>query len=105
MSRQHDLHRGRPLDHDLDRVSTDIWWEETSRPIRIRFPAASVSRDVRHGLGVVPDGYILVQADALIHAAPGVPWTPEVAYLQTDQADARATVIFYTLRQEVLHVP
>lgn len=67
--------------------------------LQVTFPAANSKRDIAHGLGVVPDGYEIVFADAEIHASPGQLWTPDVAYLQANAANSRALVRFYVLRE------
>lgn len=69
-------------------------------PLRLTFPAANTARDVAHGLGVIPDGYEIIFADAKLHAAPSLLWTPTLAYLQADAANAHAIVRFYTLRED-----
>lgn len=74
-------------------------WSRYSRPLRVTFPAAGTKRDVAHTLGVIPDGWITVWADAVIGATPGVLWTPTTAYLQASPSNAHAILIFYTLRE------
>ena len=80
-----------------------IWqlpfWARYSVPLRLTFPAANTSRDVQHGLQVIPDGMLMVRADANIFAVPGKQWTEDIAYLQADRANARATVVFFTMRE------
>lgn len=68
-------------------------------PLRVTFVAANTKRDIAHGLGVIPDGYEIILADAEIHATPDVLWTPTIAYLQAAVANAHAIVRFYTLRE------
>lgn len=68
-------------------------------PLSLTFPVANVPRDVVHGLGVVPDGYSLVFADAEIHAVPGTLWTDTLAYLQASANNAHAIIRFRVLRQ------
>jgi hypothetical protein len=67
--------------------------------LRVVFAAANTQRDIAHGLGVIPDGYEIIFADAEIHATPGKLWTPVLAYLQADAANARALIRFYMLRE------
>lgn len=69
-----------------------------SRPLRVKFPAANTARDIAHGLGVIPDGYRIVWTNAEIHATPGTLWTPTLAYLQANAANALAIVRFYVLK-------
>lgn len=68
-------------------------------PLAITFPVAATPRDIVHGLGVVPDGYSLVFADAEIHAVPGKLWTDTLAYLQASANNAQAIIRFRVLRQ------
>jgi len=86
----------------LDSVQRDIapWWAAYSRPLRVTFPDMNVQRDIEHGLGVIPDGFLVVYADAEIAAEPGVLWTQDFAYLRAGAVNARAVVVFYTLREE-----
>lgn len=88
----------------IDRVRRQLtpWFDQWAVVRDIRFIAANQSLDVAHGLGdgVVPDGYSVILADGPVFAAPGKPWTDKVAFLQTDAANVRATVVFYTLREE-----
>jgi hypothetical protein len=72
---------------------------KAARPLRIYFPAAATTREVQHGLGETPDGFLLVHADALVTAVPGLLWTSTLAYLTTPTANARAIVIFYKLKE------
>lgn len=53
---------------------------------------------IEHGLQAVPDGMLIVKADGPIYAAPGVPWTKELAFLQASRAHTRGRFIFYTTR-------
>jgi hypothetical protein len=70
--------------------------------LRVTFPAANTRLDIAHRLGVIPDGYELVFADAEIHATPGVLWTTTIAYLQANAANTHALVRFYVLREDVI---
>lgn len=74
-------------------------WSRYSRPLRVTFPVATTRRDIAHTLGVVPDGYLLLWADAAITATPGTLWTPTTAYLSAGANNAHAIVIFFTLRE------
>lgn len=68
-------------------------------PLSVTFPVAATTRDIAHRLGVVPDGYSLVFADAEIHAVPGKLWTDTLAYLQASTDNAHAIIRFRLLRQ------
>lgn len=72
------------------------------RPLRVTFAAANTKRDIAHGLGVIPDGYRIVMADAEVHATPGALWTPTLAYLQAAADNTHAIIQFYTLREAPL---
>ena len=97
---QQDLDRGRPqIGHDVNQLEEAQWWDAVSRAVSVRFPAANTPRDIVHGLGVVPDGYLILRADANVIAVPGRIWTRDLAYLQAGTAGARATLLFVTLRE------
>lgn len=74
-------------------------WSRYSRPLRVTFPVLNSRLDIAHTLGAVPDGYVLVWADAAVIATPGTLWTPTTAYLQAGSNNAHAIVIFFTLRE------
>lgn len=75
------------------------YWGEYGLAVTVRFPAANMDLDVAHGLGQVPVGYQIVEADGPIARRPG-PWaTKDVAYLRSTVAGTRGTVIFFTLRE------
>jgi len=80
------------------------WWSRYSRPLLVTFPAANTRRDIAHTLTVVPSGYVVLWADAEIHATPGVLWTPDVAYLQANAANAHALLLFLVTREEAVVV-
>ena len=81
-------------------AQTRPWWNRFTAPIAVRIPAANTDCDVRHTMGVAPDGYVIVEADNAVYRRPG-PWaTTQVAYLRSPNAGTRATVIFFTLREE-----
>lgn len=86
----------------LDRVLEERsqWWDTYTRPLRVVFPALNTQRDIAHGLLVIPDGFLVVYADTLVTAEPGVLWTPTLAYLRASTTNGRAIVIFYTLRED-----
>jgi hypothetical protein len=71
--------------------------------LRCTFPASGTKLDVAHRLPVIPDGYLIVLADAEVHAMPGVVWTTSLAYLVANANNAHALVRFYTLREAVLN--
>lgn len=76
------------------------YWGRYSPPIVVTFPAANTDCDVAHGMGVVPDGYHVVEADNAVYRRPG-PWaTTQVAYLRAPNSNAHATVIFFTFREK-----
>jgi hypothetical protein len=70
--------------------------------LSVTFPVANTSRDVVHGLNVIPDGYSIVFADAQIHAVPGKLWTTTLAFLQADANNAHAIIRFKALRQSAI---
>jgi hypothetical protein len=74
----------------------------TQRFVPANVPAIeNTSQDILHGLDAVPDGFLVVYADADVHATPGREWTREMAYLTAPwRGNAHAIVIFFTLREE-----
>lgn len=82
----------------------DSIWRYVGRPVTLVFPAANTQTEVLHGLNEIPDGWILVSADAHVRRTPGVQWTKDLAYLQADQANAVVTVAFGLLQEEALNV-
>lgn len=74
-------------------------WSRYTRPLRVTFPVAATMRDVAHTLGVIPDGYLVLWADATITATPGKLWTPTTAYLQAGANNAHAILIFFITRE------
>lgn len=74
-----------------------------SRRLRVRFPVANTRRDITHGLVQIPDGYRIEWATANIVATAGVLWTPDLAFLQADAANAEAIITFYVSSQEAIN--
>jgi len=81
------------------------FWARYSRPVRVTFAGAYTPRTVAHGLDTTPDGVFTVRADANVIATPGIAWTDTTVSLQADAANAHATVMFYTLREDTGSVP
>lgn len=80
------------------------FWAHYSRPIQVRFPVANTQMDIAHQLGILPTGYIVIFADCVVRATPGKLWTDSIAYMQADAANGRATIIFFTTREDPLNV-
>jgi hypothetical protein len=81
------------------------FWRDYSRPVRVFFPAANVTRQVAHGLGTVPDGFLVVLSTVgrVIGVTPEL-WTNDLALLSGNLANTRAVLIFFTLREEPIDV-
>lgn len=76
-------------------------WAQYSAPIDVHFPGASTARGVAHGLGTVPDGYlVLFSLGGEVHAANPITWTDQLAFLIASDANTVARVIFVTTREE-----
>lgn len=76
-------------------------WARYSAPIDVHFPAADTPREVAHGLGEVPDGYLVLWAlVGDVNAENLTTWTDELAFLRADAANTRARIIFVTTREE-----
>lgn len=82
----------------LRREST-VPWDRMTPPLRITLAVSGSTRDVAHGLGAIPDGMLVVWADAPIFAVPGVPWTRDLAFLRASSNNVHAIVCFYTLKE------
>lgn len=79
------------------------WWGAYGRVLEVTFPAATTRRDVAHGLGVVPDGVLVLAAiTGNVRAVDLHRWTADTAYLEADVANARARVLFVTAREGVV---
>lgn len=76
------------------------FWSRYTRPLRVTFPVANTTRDVAHTLGVIPTGYLVLWADALVTAVPGKLWTPTLAYMQAGANNAHAILLFFITREE-----
>jgi hypothetical protein len=74
------------------------------RPVSIPFEFVNTQTEVLHGLGEIPDGYIVLNADANIKRVPGKQWSKTLAYLQADMAFATAIVVFGVFREGVQSV-
>lgn len=74
-------------------------WRALGPAVTMLFPLANTPVEVRHGLGQVPDGYMVIIADAAIKRVPGKVWDVTLAYVQADMANATATLVFGLLRQ------
>lgn len=63
--------------------------------LEVAFPLANTRRDVRHRLGVIPTGYLVVlEQGGHIRAYDTVNWTTELAFLESDTANARVRLRF-----------
>jgi hypothetical protein len=69
------------------------------RPVQINFPTANTQTEVLHGLGEVPDGYLVLGADAGVKRVPGKQWSKSLAYLQSDMANSTVIVAFGVFRE------
>lgn len=61
----------------------------------ILFTAANTARDVQHGLGAIPTGFLVLGSEnGVVRASGIVGWTAEIASLKADTANTRARVVF-----------
>lgn len=66
-----------------------------SRVFEVLFPAANTTRDVQHGMGVIPTGVIVIAAvGGNVRCSDLTTWTTELAFLQADVANTRARIYF-----------
>lgn len=80
------------------------FWRNYARPVEIHFPAANDPRQVAHGLGVVPSGYLVVMQTGALYSLTPERWTSDLALLTAPVANTRAMLIFFTLREEPVRV-
>lgn len=74
------------------------------RPLSMFFALANTQTEVQHELGEVPDGYLVVNADANVKRAPGKQWTKTLAYLQVDMANSSVVLCFGMFREGAKNV-
>lgn len=74
------------------------------RPVTINFPSANTQTEVLHGLAEIPDGYLVLNADASVKRVPGKQWTKTLAYLQSDMANSTVIVAFGVFREGAQNV-
>jgi hypothetical protein len=66
-----------------------------SRVLEVFFPVANTTRDVQHGMGLIPTGVIVIAAVAgAVRCVDLTTWTAELAFLQDDAANTRARLYF-----------
>lgn len=80
------------------------YWRDYARPVDVHFAAAGATRQVAHGLGTVPTGYLVVMQTGALYAVTPERWTSDLALLQAPVANTRAVLVFYTLREEAIVV-
>lgn len=76
------------------------FWRDYARPVEVHFQVATATRQVAHGLGTVPSGYVVVMQTGALYAVTPERWTEDLALLQAPSANTRAVLVFYTLREE-----
>lgn len=87
-----------------DNLETASPWRALGQPVEVRFPLANTAYEVLHLLGAVPDGMIIVTADANITRQPGKQWTDRLAYLQSGTANSYAVLVFGVLTERSTYV-
>lgn len=75
------------------------WAAPTPGPVEVTFPVADVPRQVRHGLGAVPAGFLVVLATDAVYAVTPELWTEDLALLRSPVANTFARLWFFQLRQ------
>lgn len=89
----------RPESEAIGRLKAQIDDVYTQRGpvLEVLFPASGVARDIQHGLGVVPTGYvILLELGGQVRASSITSWSKDLAFLQADAANTRARLFFVT---------
>lgn len=85
-------------------LATVTAWRYLGPPVSLRFPLANTAYEVKHLLKEVPDGFVVLDADAHIKRAPGTSYGKELGYLQADLANATAVLAFGVFREGVTNV-
>lgn len=80
------------------------FWRVYARPVDVHFRSAGVARQIAHQLGTTPDGFEIVRSTGHLVAARVDDWTEDLAWVTADTNNARAILIFYTLREEAIVV-
>lgn len=76
-------------------------WARYSAPFVEEIPVAGVPHEFAHGLGEVPDGYlVLFTVGGTVQATNPVTWTDQVASLIASDANTTVKVIWITTREE-----
>lgn len=73
-------------------------WSAHGAMLTVTFPAANTRRDVAHGLGVIPSGFIVIWANGPIYASPGQLMDNQLAYLQSSVAGTTAKIMFVLMK-------
>jgi hypothetical protein len=95
-------HADPDVNEALARVVRDMappWAVPYARPVEVTFPVADAPRQVRHGVGAVPDGVLVVLATGPVVAVTPDLWTEEIAILASSTVNTFARLWFYRLRQ------
>jgi hypothetical protein len=65
------------------------------RVLEIAFPASATRRDVQHGLGVIPTGFVVIATQGgNVQSFDLANWTAELAFLSADAANTRVRGYF-----------
>lgn len=98
--------RARALDADVNdalaRLEGELrppWTYPTAVAVDVTFPAADVPRHVVHGLGAVPDGFLVLLGTGPVYALTPELWTEEMALVTSPVANTFARLWFLQLRQ------
>lgn len=90
------------VSESLSRVEQELrpFWRDYARPVEVHFATGAATRQVAHLLGTVPSGYVIVMQTGALYAVTPERWTEDLALLQAPDANTRAVLMFYTLREE-----
>lgn len=89
----------RPASEGIGRLRAEIddVYRQRGPILEVLFAASGVARDVQHGLGAVPSGYVvLLELGGHVRASSITDWTTDLAFLQADAANTRARLFFVT---------
>lgn len=74
------------------------------RPIVVRLGAANTDQEVRHQVGDIPHGMVVLRSTGSITAAPSLVWTKTLATVRSTVANDEVTLLFVVLKEDPIDV-
>ncbi len=88
----------------VDRVAQELAspFAQVGPALEVFLPAVGDEAAVEHGLGCIPDGYLLLlTVGGTVQAARPDAWTETTAYLVADANNVRVRLMFVQCRKEI----